>query len=572
MSLLLEALKKAEKAKRGNISDAPSGSAPGQASASDRGLALEMPSPPNTPDGKSEFSLTSAEAGTPPSSGSAQAYPEISLADLEPPEPLPAQQETARAESAAPEPAQSAPAIESRPEAKTEPVLSLDFPEPAQQPALPAIESPPAMAEANQAGMGGLSPNSQKSEPPRSDNAPATSEPRPAPQSAPTPIPEYSAPPPPTLSLKATAEAGQARMGDLSPNSPKLPSQEAAKKILAAKQNRPKRNLKLLGGMLIGSMMVGAAAYYYWQAVSQPVIAFRPPPQVAMPPATMAPVSQSLPAQPVEPVAAAPQSVPARPNEVGVPAGDAQTNATTPQTAPVVARLASSPQKPERKKAASADEPGEVSATTNANAPDGAIKIRHDAGDAKLDPLLAGAYQAFMAGETGKAETDYRKALQQTPDSRDALLGLAAIAASRGQREEAASHYLRVLQLDPRDAAAQAGLIGLRGNSDPTLSESRLKTLLAQYPDTGYLHFALGNLYAHHSRWSEAQEAYFNAFHAEPGNADYAFNLAVSLDHLDQRKPALAYYQRALALAKERSAGFDGEQLKKRIYELQSSN
>ena len=203
-------------------------------------------------------------------------------------------------------------------------------------------------------------------------------------------------------------------------------------------------------------------------------------------------------------------------------------------------------------------------------APDSGIKIRRDTSDARLDPLLASAYQAFMAGDAGKAENDYRKVLQQTPNSRDALLGLAAIAANHGQPQAAANHYLRVLQLDPKDAAAQAGLIGLRGFADPTSSESRLKTLLAQTPDAGYLHFALGNLYAGQARWSEAQEAYFNAFHGDSGNADYAFNLAVSLEHLDQRKPALAYYQRALALAKERPAGFDGDQLKKRIHELQA--
>lgn len=184
---------------------------------------------------------------------------------------------------------------------------------------------------------------------------------------------------------------------------------------------------------------------------------------------------------------------------------------------------------------------------------------------------MTSAYQAFLAGDIGRAENDYRKALQQTPNNRDALLGLAAIATKRGQVQEAATQYLRVLQLDPRDAAAQAGLIGLRGYADPTLSESRLKTLLAQQPDAGYLHFALGNLYAHQARWSEAQEAYFNALHGDAGNADYAFNLAVSLDHLDQRKPALVYYQRALTLVKERSASFDSEQLKKRIHELQGN-
>ena len=47
------------------------------------------------------------------------------------------------------------------------------------------------------------------------------------------------------------------------------------------------------------------------------------------------------------------------------------------------------------------------------------------------------------------------------------------------------------------------------------------------------------------------------AYSAEPDNADFAYNLAVSLDHLRQPKLALEYYQRAIALAKARGGRFD---------------
>ena len=40
------------------------------------------------------------------------------------------------------------------------------------------------------------------------------------------------------------------------------------------------------------------------------------------------------------------------------------------------------------------------------------------------------------------------------------------------------------------------------------------------------------------------------AFAAEPSNPDFAYNLAVSLDHLRQPKQALEYYTRAVALAR----------------------
>ncbi|RKZ34485.1 MAG: tetratricopeptide repeat protein, partial [Gammaproteobacteria bacterium] len=88
-------------------------------------------------------------------------------------------------------------------------------------------------------------------------------------------------------------------------------------------------------------------------------------------------------------------------------------------------------------------------------------------------------------------------------------------------------------------------------------AESRLKLLLADEPEAGHLHFGLGNLYARQGRWPQAQDAYFNAYTTQPQNADYAFNLAVSLDHLAQRDAAMSYYQRALDLGDRQSAGFE---------------
>ena len=92
---------------------------------------------------------------------------------------------------------------------------------------------------------------------------------------------------------------------------------------------------------------------------------------------------------------------------------------------------------------------------------------------------------------------------------------------------------------------------------DPLLAESRLKTLLASDPGAHVLNFALGNQLAQQGRWPEAQQQYFKAFAADPENADFAYNLAVSLDHLRQPRVALEYYQRAITLAKTRGAGFD---------------
>ena len=87
-------------------------------------------------------------------------------------------------------------------------------------------------------------------------------------------------------------------------------------------------------------------------------------------------------------------------------------------------------------------------------------------------------------------------------------------------------------------------------------------------PRAAHLHFNLGALYAVQSRWPEAQHAFFDAYRLDRGNADYAYNLAVSLDHLSQPRSALGFYREALFLARSRPASFEAEAVLRRIRDL----
>ena len=99
-------------------------------------------------------------------------------------------------------------------------------------------------------------------------------------------------------------------------------------------------------------------------------------------------------------------------------------------------------------------------------------------------------------------------------------------------------------------------------------AESRVKSMIADNPGAHVLNFTLGNQLAQQGRWPEAQQEYFKAFSAEPENADFAYNLAVSLDHLRQPKLALEYYRRALSLAQTRGASFDLNAAQARVAQL----
>jgi len=183
-----------------------------------------------------------------------------------------------------------------------------------------------------------------------------------------------------------------------------------------------------------------------------------------------------------------------------------------------------------------------------------------------VDPLLRDAYLAYRSGKLDEAWQLYLAMFRKDAHHPDVLLGLAAIAQQRGENQAAAQYFGRVLTLDPRNAVANAGMSALSADDDR--NESRLKTLLREQSNSAVLHFALGNLYAGQSRWGEAQQAYFNAYTLESGNAEYAFNLAVSLDHLGQKKLAAQHYQRAMQLDPSHSAGFDHAQISQREQEL----
>ena len=80
----------------------------------------------------------------------------------------------------------------------------------------------------------------------------------------------------------------------------------------------------------------------------------------------------------------------------------------------------------------------------------------------------------------------------------------------------------------------------------PQQTESQLKLMLRDEPDSPYLNFALANAYGAQQRWQEAQRHYFTALQNNPDDPNYAYNLAVSLEHISQPSSAITYYQRAL--------------------------
>jgi tetratricopeptide (TPR) repeat protein len=330
----------------------------------------------------------------------------------------------------------------------------------------------------------------------------------------------------------------------------------------------------------IGLLAVGIAGYFAYQLFAPaPAYYAGPPSGSAAPPVppavAIAPLAKPANSQTPE-VASEPGAPAASPTSVTAPPAGAASVPVPPQPPLTTASAAkSSPARSAATSPARAARPAPSAgpsepeaAAVGTPAPPGAA-VRVTRGGPRVDPNVERGWEALQAGNLAQARIEYMQALRANPRDRDALLGLAALDVRAQDIATAEARYSRVLELDPRDAYAQAQLLSLRGPADPVQTESRLKSLAAQQPDATVLSFSLGNQYASQRRWAEAQQAYFTAMSGDPDNADYAFNLAVSLDHLRQPKLALEYYLRALALAGSRSVGFNPAQVEARVRELQ---
>jgi tetratricopeptide (TPR) repeat protein len=301
-------------------------------------------------------------------------------------------------------------------------------------------------------------------------------------------------------------------------------------------------------GVIAALFLLGFGIYVYLQIAHPGFFIRQAPPQPA------APLVQA-PAPPAAPAVQAPIPTSAIVSSAA--------DAATPAPAPVAAAPAVARQPPKPPVAA-------ASAPAPAAAPRNTIVVSRGGAEPVLPPMLTEAYAALQDNRLDVAQRLYSQLLRSEPRNIDALLGLAAIAMQEGKSEDASRHYLRILELEPRHALAQSGLIALLGRADPLAAETRLKQLISREPSP-FLYFTLGNVYADQSLWAQAQQAYFQAHHLEPSNPDYAYNLAVGLEHLGQSRPALAFYRRALQLAAARGrANFSLPQAEERIGSLAS--
>jgi len=578
MSLLLDALKRAEDAKRAKA-EAATGSSPPIADGSN---------PPAAGSAPTHAAPVAASATPPPVLDSTGAPAEIA------------------SESTVPQASSQRLALEVVESRGVDPV-SLSARNPAAVPApSPSDDShggaPPMTMEALLASELGIPVSKQARQAPAQTSA-ATAAFRAARTSSVPTEPILPAPAMPALELYAiesgprAATAGPDAIPTL-PANPALDSsnREAIKNAFAVKQSakpglgsKAKWALPLIGVLLSG---LGAGGWYVWNEmnrISRPGMARSPAPSPAnVAVSTPAPAAlpqtppQAAPAQPGTANEQASTNTAANPVTAGpVPEVDAPLPPLLPPPAtqlrearaPTIAKIEPMTPREAIARRIEALPPAGADGTTRVK-----LALAKPSSAPQISPALSAGYAALASGDYALAKRKYAEAISVNTNSADAHLGFATAAARGGESADfalAIRHYQRVLEIDPRNSTANAALIVLGGGPGAASSgaprsaaeqETALRTLIRQDPNAANAHFLLGNLFAETRRWREAQQAYFEAARLQPQNADYSYNLAVSLDHLGQGAAAADFYKRALAATSK--GQFDTAAVDRRITAL----
>ena len=167
------------------------------------------------------------------------------------------------------------------------------------------------------------------------------------------------------------------------------------------------------------------------------------------------------------------------------------------------------------------------------------LTFRHDGRE--LDPL---AGQFLLAFDRPKI-VEARAARPRVPETAAQLFGAAvAMEENPARQHEALEAYRRVLQLDPRHAAACINLGTIFYNQQNYReAEAYYRRAIEIDPRYALGFFDLGNVLDETGRLEEAVQCYRRAIDIAPGYADAHYNIALAFERMRRPRKALAHWR-----------------------------
>lgn len=180
-------------------------------------------------------------------------------------------------------------------------------------------------------------------------------------------------------------------------------------------------------------------------------------------------------------------------------------------------------------------------------------KTKHDMGITVTDSsdinsgksldLLSLAYQAFNDGKVDMALNYYEKVLKGRPNNIDALFGAATCEQIKGDNKSAASLYLKILSIEPRNPDATNNLMVILADTDLDLAIKTLKDIDRSGSADPILFAQLGSLIARTGQYSKALRCLKIAANKVPNDPLIMYNIAAVYDAMGNKKMALYFYR-----------------------------
>ena len=190
------------------------------------------------------------------------------------------------------------------------------------------------------------------------------------------------------------------------------------------------------------------------------------------------------------------------------------------------------------------DQPGQTDATATRDASGVKIEIKPPAMNFNYE--LEKAYNALIAGQSEVAIATYKRVLDNEPNNKNALFGLATAYHRGGQIELARPVYAKLLTVDPENRDGLNNFLVLLADEAPEEALGELQKLAERNPQYSALPAQIAIIYQKLGQYDKAGDYMLRAIEMEPESIAYRYNFAIILDKQHKYDEAAALYRQII--------------------------